>query len=1020
MAEPRTFRVFVSSTFRDLEAERNYLHEHVYPDLRRLCGEHGARFQAIDLRWGVSREASLDQQAMNVCLREIDRCRELTPRPNFVVLLGNRHGWLAPPPQIPADEFDTIREQVPDGGDRDLLEGWYVRDDNAVPAEYYLRPRPGQYEDDEAWWPVERRLQALLAEAVGRTWLKDDPKYTASATEQEILHGALGVGVVEGRAFCFVRELTGDYPDPSTAEPGAAIRDFVDPDQASLDELKRELKGELPYEEYAATWDEARERPTTEHLEALADDVRAALTQAILEQLERPVAPERWTVEPDHINADPVLDDEGRAHRVFAEERCRVFVGRTNELAAIAAHLRGHDARPLVIAGGGGTGKSALLAAALRRAQQDHAQAQIAYRFIGATAASSDGRSLLQGLCRELARRAGADDAEVPSDYHELITDFRERLTALGAAGPLMVFLDSLDQLSASQGARGLAWLPPVMPAGVRMVVSTRPEDTLKPLVDRKAPVTELGPMPESDGGEILRRWLTDAGRTLQSAQEDAVLAAFAASAGNPLYLRLAFQEARRWKSGQQPEELVTGVEGIIARNTFARLASESNHGRALVSHALGYLAASRHGLAEDELLDLLSRDREVYEWFVTGAHHVPPDLRARAKTYRADLGSEDQLDGWLAAVRTDRARREELRDLLDAVLPHADGPRLPVVLWSRLLSDLRRYLTGREAEGARLITFFHRELADVARAEFLAGRARDYHGRLADYFRPESGADDGRPRWVEATRRGLSELAFHLVEAQRWDEVEATLTDFDFLEAKATRVAVDTRTDKLGNVVTTYLGVQRLQDDFDDALQAMGGGNAAGRPRVIVTATDFGHGMVIRCPHCNTPHTFTAECDVCEELHRLEEWIGAEKNCTNLRCRGPLKVNDFTVGGDRSPASQAAQAPDDVMAFYPFDLLHKFGFRDGDMLLDLMDEHHLEVDRSDLLAAVVEQLVVPRLDQRVETYRIVSMHNPIRARTIDGAEADIDSTLTPEVVEVPVAQIIEVARTLPPVADEP
>jgi len=84
VAQSRTFRVFVSSTFRDLEKERNYLREHVYPDLRALCAEHGARFQAIDLRWGVSREASLDQQAMNVCLEEIDRCREVTPRPNLI------------------------------------------------------------------------------------------------------------------------------------------------------------------------------------------------------------------------------------------------------------------------------------------------------------------------------------------------------------------------------------------------------------------------------------------------------------------------------------------------------------------------------------------------------------------------------------------------------------------------------------------------------------------------------------------------------------------------------------------------------------------------------------------------------------------------------------------------------------------------------------------------------------------------------------------------------------------------
>jgi Domain of unknown function (DUF4062) len=63
----RTFRIFVSSTFSDLKEERNALQKYVFPRLRELCMQHGCRFQAIDLRWGVSEEASLDQQTMKMC-----------------------------------------------------------------------------------------------------------------------------------------------------------------------------------------------------------------------------------------------------------------------------------------------------------------------------------------------------------------------------------------------------------------------------------------------------------------------------------------------------------------------------------------------------------------------------------------------------------------------------------------------------------------------------------------------------------------------------------------------------------------------------------------------------------------------------------------------------------------------------------------------------------------------------------------------------------------------------------------
>lgn len=132
-------------------------------------------------------------------------------------------------------------------------------------------------------------------------------------------------------------------------------------------------------------------------------------------------------------------------------------------------------------------------------------------------------------------------------------------------------------------------------------------------------------------------------------------------------------------------------------------------------------------------------------------------------------------------------------------------------------------------------------------------------------------------------------------------------------------------------------------------------------------------------------------------------------------------RIGETTEGdaaSDGKPATMGRYPTSGLVEFYSEDLLQKFGFGDGDMLYDLVEEHGLGVDHQDLLAAVVERLVVPRLDQAVETYVIGPSHNPIRADTIDGAKADIDSTLTPEVVEVLVADIIRIARTLPPADD--
>ena len=98
--QSRTFRLFVSSTFSDLKVERNALHERVFPRLRELCEQQGTRFQAIDLRWGVSEEAGLAQQTMKICLEEIKNCQDVSPRPNFIILIGDRYGWRPLPHEL--------------------------------------------------------------------------------------------------------------------------------------------------------------------------------------------------------------------------------------------------------------------------------------------------------------------------------------------------------------------------------------------------------------------------------------------------------------------------------------------------------------------------------------------------------------------------------------------------------------------------------------------------------------------------------------------------------------------------------------------------------------------------------------------------------------------------------------------------------------------------------------------------------------------------------------------------------
>jgi tetratricopeptide (TPR) repeat protein len=86
----RAVRVFVSSTFRDMHAEREELVKRIFPQLRKLCDQRGVTWGEVDLRWGITDEQTAEGKVLPICLDEIQRCR-----PYFIGLLGERYGWVS-------------------------------------------------------------------------------------------------------------------------------------------------------------------------------------------------------------------------------------------------------------------------------------------------------------------------------------------------------------------------------------------------------------------------------------------------------------------------------------------------------------------------------------------------------------------------------------------------------------------------------------------------------------------------------------------------------------------------------------------------------------------------------------------------------------------------------------------------------------------------------------------------------------------------------------------------------------
>ncbi len=152
MSTSSELRVFISSTFRDLQEEREHLAKKIFPEIRALCRERGVTFTDIDLRWGLTDEQSALGTIIRTCLEEIDRCR-----PYFIGIVGSRYGWAPEYHEVAMDpdlfaRYPWIEEAAFDEAsitEMEFMHGTREPSDSGVQsAFFYRRETEDSYEED--------------------------------------------------------------------------------------------------------------------------------------------------------------------------------------------------------------------------------------------------------------------------------------------------------------------------------------------------------------------------------------------------------------------------------------------------------------------------------------------------------------------------------------------------------------------------------------------------------------------------------------------------------------------------------------------------------------------------------------------------------------------------------------------------------------------------------------------------------------------------------------------------------
>lgn len=788
-----TVHVFVSSTFNDMHAERDYLVKEVFPELRDWCEERKLRLVDIDLRWGVSEaDATHNQRVVQVCLQNIDRCR-----PFFLCFLGQRYGWIP--------------------GMADVSEETLAR-------------FPG--------------LKAAMAE--GR-----------SVTELEVLHSVLApfVGgeakVVAEHSFFFLRDASylAEMPDrpaqlkriyTDEAEEDPMSRAFLVERQRKLREVVSDQK-RRPVRKYSARWNpEARTPELSMPLDCPATlrenkerwrrdwqrcaDVRIpggarsvpkkqseaarmynqqlcagrlgdfwshgrSLTEVIVDDLKAAILkrfPERTAL--------PEQDDLSREidrHEDFVRTAAEVFIERPDDFTDLNAYAEGNSQNLFGLVAKAGLGKSTLLAnwvARWRSRPGKPTNETVHSRFVGVGERSNNVDSLLRSILAEL-RRAGKLSSEIPDNGNVLRSKLPGLLGESGKKGRTVVVIDAINQLQS--GLSDLDWLARTLPENVKLVVSFKLGDSAGDVLaahlraDDRVTLSEVRPFVGlEERRQLVRHYLRQFLKELDGQHLEALIRADGAN--NPLFLKVVLTELRVFGAFGQLGKVIRREFGTTPQSAFEavlrRLENDPSYAAVPSTQAVpllfGLLAHSRGGLPEDLLARMLLTELALSEERLSEMKATVRIFLRQVRPFLARRHGKTDFfyEAFLLAARARCLLQETRRNLAEQPpgTPASETKPGPRGVWRKLLALVpsRRPHFGRDTET-------HSD-AHLETAPARSSSTR-WHARLA------RGCEEWSKLQGPAQEYALGNLVCHEVEAKRTGLAAEALTDFGFHHKRLT-----------------------------------------------------------------------------------------------------------------------------------------------------------------------------------------------------------------------------------------
>ena len=584
--------VFISSTFNDMHAERDYVLKNVFPQLGEWCERHHIFLRDIDLRWGVTLQDTKTQNTIYQCLTAVDRCR-----PFFLCFLGQRRGWV---PEI--GEISLLTREVFPEIER------MIREERRSATEY----------------EIEHALLMPLAFFAGGNWHREEPVRNALFLRRKPDYLA---DLTPAQKQVFL-----DYEEDRCETP-EGYAEYLRVCREANEEIYRRVAEKNLVVEYSCRWDpdtvspelltdgaagdRARGRLTdfTVH----AENLPAGLREELLETLRREFPGElpegeTWPLKTYLLAAYarqllPYCDKDIRMgsryerdaeqQTVFKNICLRDAVPREDCITALDTYCEGSSRCPLLVTADSGMGKTTLSAlfASWRK--------DALVRFLGVSEMSGGWFPLWESILEEAGLSPPADPDALQAKMPEY----------LAAMSPRVLLLDGLEQIPG--GLELSEQLPVPLPAGIKVILTfcsdSREERTERFLrFHADYPQLRLQSFSDAQKKNLIRTHLSSSLKNLSPEQTELVCGLN--ESGNPLFLTVLLSDIRTFGSyAQLQAEIrrhgrtpVSAFDAMLSRMENDRMFDMLPPGKC-IPLVFGLLAAARDGLSYEELTDCLA-----------------------------------------------------------------------------------------------------------------------------------------------------------------------------------------------------------------------------------------------------------------------------------------------------------------------------------------------------------------------------------------------------------------------------